>query len=109
MDDKKSGVGIPGLLMEEPLLFEKSVKGRVGYSLPADDVEGLPLEEEIPAPLLRDSIEGFPELSEVDVVRHFTRLSQWNYGVDTGMYPLGSRRSRSGIPRFPPGPEAGYA
>ena len=90
MDDKKSGVGIPGLLMEEPLLFEKSVKGRVGYSLPADDVEGLPLEEEIPAPLLRDSIEGFPELSEVDVVRHFTRLSQWNYGVDTGMYPLGS-------------------
>ncbi len=90
MDDKKSGVGIPGLLMEEPLLFEKSVRGRVGYSLPAEEMEELPLEEEIPASLLRETIEGFPELSEVDVVRHFTRLSQWNYGVDTGMYPLGS-------------------
>ncbi len=39
---------------------------------------------------LREDIEGFPELSEIDVVRHFTRLSQWNYSIDAGMYPLGS-------------------
>ncbi len=46
-----------------------------------------------PPPLpLTSAGEGpdFPDLSEVDVVRHYTRLSQWNYGVDTGMYPLGS-------------------
>jgi len=40
--------------------------------------------------LCRREIAGFPELSEVDVVRHFTRLSTWNYGVDSGFYPLGS-------------------
>ena len=44
----------------------------------------------IPSSLLRKELEGFPQLSEVDVVRHFTRLSQWNYGVDSGLYPLGS-------------------
>ena len=44
----------------------------------------------IPSHLLRKELEGFPQLSEVDVVRHFTRLSQWNYGVDSGFYPLGS-------------------
>ncbi len=45
---------------------------------------------ELPAELCREEITGFPELSEVDVVRHFTRLSTWNYGVDSGFYPLGS-------------------
>ena len=38
----------------------------------------------------RQEIHGFPEVSELDVIRHFTRLSTWNYGVDTGIYPLGS-------------------
>jgi glycine dehydrogenase subunit 2 len=44
----------------------------------------------IPPHLLRKELEGFPQLSEIDVVRHFTRLSQWNYGIDSGFYPLGS-------------------
>ena len=47
-------------------------------------------EASLPAELCRDEIKDFPELSEVDVVRHFTRLSTWNYGVDSGFYPLGS-------------------
>lgn len=40
--------------------------------------------------LIRDEVEGFPEVSELEVIRHFTRLSTWNYGIDTGIYPLGS-------------------
>ena len=43
-----------------------------------------------PRKFIRKELEGFPEMSEVEVVRHFTRLSQWNYGVDSGFYPLGS-------------------
>jgi glycine dehydrogenase subunit 2 len=79
-----------GLTQDEPLLFEKGIKGRKGYSLPRWDIESRRAEEAIPSHLLRDEIHGFPEMSEVDVVRHFTRLSQWNYGVDSGFYPLGS-------------------
>jgi glycine dehydrogenase subunit 2 len=75
----------------EGLLFEHSRAGRVGYSIPALDVPERKDDELIEARFLRDDdLEGMPELSEVDVIRHFTRLSTWNYGVDTGMYPLGS-------------------
>jgi glycine dehydrogenase subunit 2 len=79
-----------GLAYEEPLLFERSRPDRVGYSLPELDVPAVKPEEELPAALLRGDCEGLPELSEVDVVRHFTRLSTWNYAVDLGLYPLGS-------------------
>ncbi|RPJ11000.1 MAG: aminomethyl-transferring glycine dehydrogenase subunit GcvPB, partial [Deltaproteobacteria bacterium] len=79
-----------GLVQDEPLIFEQGGKGRKGYSLPRRDIEEVNAEETIPPHLLRQGVEGFPELSEVEVVRHFTRLSQWNYGVDTGLYPLGS-------------------
>jgi glycine dehydrogenase subunit 2 len=79
-------VGTSGLVLNEKLLFEHSDAGRKGYSLPALDVPAAAL----PTPLCREEIAGFPELSEVDVVRHFTRLSTWNYGVDSGFYPLGS-------------------
>ena len=75
----------------EGLLFEVSRPGRTGYSIPALDVPERAAEELIAKELLRDDdLEGMPELSEVDVIRHFTRISTWNYGVDTGMYPLGS-------------------
>jgi glycine dehydrogenase subunit 2 len=53
-------------------------------------VEEVEAENVVPSRLLREGLEGFPQLSEVDVVRHFTRLSQWNYGVDSGLFPLGS-------------------
>jgi glycine dehydrogenase subunit 2 len=79
-----------GLIQDEPLLFEHGGEGRQGYSLPRWDVEEVRADSVIPAPFLRREVEGFPQLSEVDVVRHFTRLSQWNYGVDSGFYPLGS-------------------
>jgi glycine dehydrogenase subunit 2 len=81
-----SSVGTSGLVLNEKLLFEHSDPGRKGYSLSALDVPAV----ELPAALTRSEIKGFPELSEVDVVRHFTRLSTWNYGVDSGFYPLGS-------------------
>jgi glycine dehydrogenase subunit 2 len=79
-----------GLIQDEPLIFEQGGKGRKGYSLPRWDVEEVEVKDLVSPQLLREEVEGFPQLSEVDVVRHFTRLSQWNYGVDTGLYPLGS-------------------
>ena len=79
-----------GLIQNEPLIFEQGSEGRKGYSLPEWDVEKAKAEGLLPSHLLRKELEGFPQLSEMDVVRHFTRLSQWNYGVDSGLYPLGS-------------------
>lgn len=74
-----------GLIFKEPFLWEKSRDGRCAMSIPTQDVEHSPLDPELvgDAPAL-------PQLSELDVVRHYTRLSQWNFGVDSGMYPLGS-------------------
>jgi glycine dehydrogenase subunit 2 len=77
--------GTTGLILNEPLLWEKGKKGRTGFSIPRRDVEAVSLDKN----LLGDGPD-FPDLSEVDVVRHYTRLSQWNFSVDTGMYPLGS-------------------
>ncbi len=71
----------------EPPIFEQSGVGKIGASLPALDV---PLAD-LPHDLLRDDdLAGIPELSETEVTRHFTRISQRNYCIDTGMYPLGS-------------------
>ncbi len=75
----------------EALIFERSQTGRVGYRLPKLEVEEADLNEIIPAELRRDDdLDGVPEVSEVDVIRHFTRISTWNYSIDMGMYPLGS-------------------
>ena len=78
-------LGTTGLVLNEPLLWEKGSAGRSGFSLPRRDVDAYPLDE-----TLASEGPDFPELSEVDVVRHYTRLASWNFGVDTGMYPLGS-------------------
>ncbi len=78
-----------GLAMEEPLVFEQGSPGRMGVSLPPLPVGG-EAPSGIPAELLRGEVEGLPEMDELSVVRHFTRLSQWNWGIDTGFYPLGS-------------------
>ena len=77
--------GMRGIAYKEDLLWEKSRKGRVGISIPEADVPGADLD-----PSLVGAEPNLPELSEVDVVRHYTRLSTWNFGLDTGMYPLGS-------------------
>jgi glycine dehydrogenase subunit 2 len=75
----------------EALIFERSQPGRVGYRLPPLDVDEQPLEEIVPKEFQRDDdLEGMPEVSEVDVIRHFIRMSTWNYSIDLGMYPLGS-------------------
>lgn len=75
----------------ESLIFERSQTGRIGYRLPPLDVDELPLDELVPANLRRDDdLDGVPEVSEVDVIRHFVRMSTWNYSIDLGMYPLGS-------------------
>ena len=75
----------------EQLIFERSQPGRAGFSLPPLDVDETPLEQIIPRELQRDdALAGMPEVSEVDVIRHFTRISTWNYSIDQGMYPLGS-------------------
>src|ERR1041385_5186497 len=75
----------------EQLIFERSQTGRVGYRLPALDVEEQSLNDIIPTAFQRtDDLDGVPEVSEVDVIRHFIRMSTWNYSIDIGMYPLGS-------------------
>jgi glycine dehydrogenase subunit 2 len=84
---KKATVGASGLVFHEPLIFERSVEGRQGYSLPACDVPDVRPEDVIPQTYIRDEVAGFPEVSEVEVVRHFTHLSQWNYGIDSGLSP----------------------
>lgn len=73
----------------DKIIFELSQPGRQGYSLPKDnfDTNGL---KTIPADLLREKDAELPEVSELDVVRHYTNLSNKNFGVDTGFYPLGS-------------------
>ena len=74
----------------DKLIFELSKPGRRAYRLPELDVEDKDLKSLIPEEFLSDAELDFPELSEVDVVRHYTNLSNKNYGVDTGFYPLGS-------------------
>ncbi|MFO7937055.1 MAG: aminomethyl-transferring glycine dehydrogenase subunit GcvPB [Kiritimatiellia bacterium] len=71
------------------LIFEKSVKGRKGVSLPEPEA-GIDDKCGIPSSFLRESPAELPELSELDVMRHFTALSNHNFGVDSGFYPLGS-------------------
>ncbi len=74
----------------DKLIFELSKEGRRAFSLPENDVKNVPLENLIPDHLLSKNEVQLPEVSEVDVVRHYTLLSNKNYGVDTGFYPLGS-------------------
>ncbi len=74
----------------ESLIFEKGAVGRRAATMPAMDVPTEALENMIPADLLREEPAPLPEVSEIEVVRHYTHLSQRNFGVDTGFYPLGS-------------------
>jgi len=72
------------------LIFEKSIPGRIGFSLPADLFEDIKIEELLPEDYMEKDKKDLSEVSEVDVIRHYTRLSKYNYGVDDGLYPLGS-------------------
>ncbi|MGC8550375.1 MAG: aminomethyl-transferring glycine dehydrogenase subunit GcvPB [Acidobacteriaceae bacterium] len=79
----------PHITQNEALSFEKSSPGKKAYKLPPLDVPAVD-----PAALLgeaaREDCGTLPELSEIEIIRHFTRLSTWNYAIDLGMYPLGS-------------------
>ena len=74
----------------QPLIFECSTEGRIGYSLPEMDIEAVNIEELIPSSYLREKEAELPEVSELDIMRHYTALSKRNHGVDSGFYPLGS-------------------
>lgn len=86
MTDTPTFSGNRGLQVEEPLIFELGAHGRIGVDIP----DAGPVDEDRLAGLKRKSRIGLPDLSEPQMVRHYTRLSQKNYGIDTGFYPLGS-------------------
>ncbi|MEN1970568.1 aminomethyl-transferring glycine dehydrogenase subunit GcvPB [Lentibacillus sp. N15] len=73
-----------------PLLFERSKPGRTGFSLPELDVPEYDLQAELEDTFIREAPPELPEVSELEIMRHYTGLSRRNYGVDSGFYPLGS-------------------
>jgi glycine dehydrogenase subunit 2 len=75
---------------DQALIFESSTPGRIGYSLPEMDVPELDLSSLLPEGYLRSEEPELPEVSELDIMRHYTALSRRNHGVDSGFYPLGS-------------------
>ncbi len=74
----------------EGLIFEKSSPGKRAFELPPLDVPAAEPAKALGALHRKEGINGFPEVSEIEVIRHFTRLSTWNHAIDLGMYPLGS-------------------
>src|SRR5579863_1269317 len=80
----------PHINQNEPLLFERSSPGKRGYQLPPLDVPAVDPAAALGAENTRSEIADFPEVSEVEAIRHFTRLSTQNYAIDLGLYPLGS-------------------
>ena len=89
LERKTVGKVRPHQTQNEGLVFEKSSPGKKAYKLPPLDVPGVNAEELLGAAIRKDKA-GLPELSEIEIIRHFTRLSTWNYAIDLGMYPLGS-------------------
>jgi glycine dehydrogenase subunit 2 len=76
------------VLLDEPLIFERGSLGRAGWTAEPAATEAVP---PLPAELAReDGLAGLPEVGELEVLRHFLRLSQWNYSAATTFYPLGS-------------------
>lgn len=75
---------------DQPLIFEISKPGRIGYSLPELDVPGRTVSDLVPDDYIRKSEPEWPEVSELQIVRHYMALSKRNFGVDSGFYPLGS-------------------
>jgi glycine dehydrogenase subunit 2 len=78
------------IVQNELLVFEQSSPGKIGYQLPPLDVPAVDAAAALGSKNVRDEIEDFPEISEFEALRHFTRLSTWNYAIDLGLYPLGS-------------------
>ncbi|HEY2645425.1 MAG TPA: aminomethyl-transferring glycine dehydrogenase subunit GcvPB [Candidatus Acidoferrales bacterium] len=95
---KKDGMGTTDriknvarhIVRNEGLIFEESAPGKRGFDLPPLDVPAVDARAALGTDYVRETVDGFPEVSEIEVIRHFTRLSTWNYAIDLGMYPLGS-------------------
>lgn len=75
---------------DQPLIFEQGRPGRVGFSLPDLDVPEVDLSQLLPEGYIREEEPELPEVSELDIIRHYTALSKRNHGLDSGFYPLGS-------------------
>jgi glycine dehydrogenase subunit 2 len=75
---------------DQALIFEISKPGRVGYSLPEMDIPTVALDQLVPVDYIREEEPELPEVSELDIMRHYTALSNRNHGIDSGFYPLGS-------------------
>jgi len=89
IERKTLGKVRPHQTQNEGLVFEKSAPGKRGYKLPPLDVPEVDVKAVL-GEAYRETPAGLPELSEIEIIRHFTRLSTWNYAIDLGMYPLGS-------------------
>ncbi|HEO8418683.1 MAG: aminomethyl-transferring glycine dehydrogenase subunit GcvPB [Niallia sp.] len=74
----------------QPLIFENSTPGRIGYSLPEMDIPEVDIAQLLPNDYIREENPELPEVSELDIMRHYTALSKRNHGLDSGFYPLGS-------------------
>ncbi len=75
---------------KQSLIFEITKEGRIGYSLPELDVPAVELDDLLPEGYKREEPAELPEVSELDIMRHYTALSNRNHGIDSGFYPLGS-------------------
>ena len=75
------------IVQNELLLFEQSSPGKRGYQLPPLDVPDVEAADVLGSENVRNEIEDFPEVSEFEALRHFTRLSTWNYAIDLGPVP----------------------
>jgi glycine dehydrogenase subunit 2 len=89
MSDRDIKKAMRHVNQNECLIFERSSPGKKGYRLPPLDVPAVDPQKALGA-AARDDLGNMPEVSEMEIIRHFTRISTWNYAIDLGMYPLGS-------------------
>src|SRR5215472_19120926 len=89
MSDKYIKKATRHVNQNEGLIFEKSSPGKKAYKLPPLDVPAVDYKKVL-GQAAREELGNMPEVSEIEIIRHFTRLSTWNYAIDLGMYPLGS-------------------
>src|SRR5437667_7336457 len=89
MSDKDIRKATRHVSQNEGLIFERSSPGKKGYRLPPLDVPEVDYKKAL-GQAAREDLGNMPEVSEMEIIRHFTRLSTWNYAIDLGMYPLGS-------------------
>jgi glycine dehydrogenase subunit 2 len=83
--NKKTKKAFRHTSQNEGLIFEKTSPGKRAFELPPLDVPSTNAGKALGANFRSEGIEGFPEVSEIEVLRHFTRLSTWNYAIDLGM------------------------